>query len=100
MIDWWNIFTHSLWIVGLAAALAIASYSDWLAFTENEGFGSAVRRLAHSTSFACSMALASAGAGLGIAIWWKRVLWLLLATGFTALAARAWSSHRRDPQSE
>ncbi len=100
MIDWWSVFTHSLWIVGLSAALAIASYSDWLASTEGKGLSSAMRHLAHSTSFACSMALTSAGAGLGVTIWWKRVLWLLLAAGFTTLAARSWSSRRRDPQSE
>lgn len=100
MIDWWSVFTNSLWIVGLAAALAIMSCSDWLAFTEGRGLGSAARRLAHSTSLACSMALACVGAGLGVAAWWERVLWLLVAAGFAALAVRAWSSHRRDPQVE
>lgn len=100
MIDWWSVFTNSLWIVGLAAALAVLSYSDWLAFTNGKGLGSAARRLAHSTSFACSIALACVGAGLGVATWWERGLWLLVAAGFTALALRAWSSRRRDPQGE
>jgi len=100
MIDWWSVFTSSLWIVGLAAALAILSCNDWLAFTEGKGLGSAARHLAHSTSFACSMALACMGAGLGVATWWERGLWLLVASGFTALAVRAWFSRRRDPQGE
>ena len=51
MIDWWSVFTNSLWIVGLAAALAIVSFSDWLASTQGRSLNIALRRLASSCQF-------------------------------------------------
>ena len=100
MIDWWSVLTNSLWIVGLATALAVLSYSDWLASTEGRGLASTLRRLASSTSFVASMALVCVGTGLSVTLWWQRGLWLLLAISFAALGIRGWSCHRKDPQDE
>lgn len=100
MIDWWNVFTNSLWIVGLAAALAVLSYSDWLASTRGRGLRSALRRLARSRSFVASMALVCVGVGLGTTVWWQRGLWYLLAIGFAVLGVGVGSGRRKDPQGE
>jgi hypothetical protein len=98
MIDWWSVFTNSLWIVGLAAALAIVSYSDWLASTQDKSLNIALRRLAHIPGFFLSISLASVGAGLGATTWWERGLWLLVATGFAVLAVWSRSGSNKDMQ--
>ena len=98
MIDWWSVFTNSLWLVGLAAALAIVSYSDWLASAEGGSWRITSRRLAHSSGFFLSLALAAVGIGLGADVWWEHGLWLLFALGFGILALLAWSGRRKDQQ--
>jgi hypothetical protein len=95
MIDWWNIFTHSLWIAGLAAALAIFSHADWQASTKGHGLKSALKHVSQSPGFALAMALICLGAGLGVVRWWERMLWLALAVGALSLAGWQWFSQRK-----
>jgi hypothetical protein len=96
MIDWWSVFTNALWIGGVAAALAIVSYSDWLSSAGGASLGSTSRSIIHNSGFLCCIAVASAGAGLGSAVWWQRGLWFLLAAALSALTVRSWSDHRED----
>ena len=100
MIEWWSVFTNSLWIVGVAVALAIVSYSDWLSSTGGASAGSTSKSIVHNSGLLCCIALASAGAGLGSVVWWQRGLWFLLAAAFSALTVRSWSDHREDLQDE
>ena len=95
MIDWWNVFTNSLWIAGLAGALAIFGHADWQASTEGAGLSHALKQLSQRAEFALALALASVGAGLGVLRVWERALWLLLATGLAFLAFRLWFSRRK-----
>jgi CubicO group peptidase (beta-lactamase class C family) len=88
MIDWWSVFANSLWIGGVAAALAVLSYADWSAHNEGRDFHSTMRRLVSSSAFALSLALACAGGALSVSAGWQRWLWLLLAAGFSAQAVR------------
>jgi hypothetical protein len=94
MIDWWNVFTNSLWILGVAAALAIISQADWLASRESAGLRYVLQQLAQRPDFCLALAIGSLGASLGIVRVWERILWLLLATGFALLAFRFWLSRR------
>jgi hypothetical protein len=97
MIDWWSVVTNSLWIMGLASALAILSWADWLAAGEGGGLGDVVDYAVHSPGFALSIALIAVGASLSVATWWERIVWLLVAAGLATHAVRAWSRQRRDP---
>jgi hypothetical protein len=81
MIDWWNLFTNLLWIVGLACALVVFSFADWSASRRRHSIGFAVNQTVRTPLFLAGLALACLGAGLGVAVWWKAVLWLLLAAG-------------------
>jgi cytochrome bd-type quinol oxidase subunit 2 len=95
MIDWWNVFTNSLWILGVAAALAILSHADWLASREDAGLRHVLRRLAQRADLSLALAVASVGAGLGVVRLWERILWLLLASGLALFAFRLWLSRRK-----
>ena len=88
MIDWWNVLTHSLWIIGLAIELAVLSYKDWSSFRSGEGFGAALRRTVHNPIFLLGLVLACLGAGLGITVWWRRVLWFVLGAALVCIIAR------------
>jgi hypothetical protein len=94
MIDWWNVFTNSLWIIGLACALAVFSRADWLASAESAGLRHALKETARRAEFTLALALASVGAGLGVVRAWERALWLLLATALVLLAFRLWLGGR------
>jgi hypothetical protein len=95
MIDWWNVFTNSLWIIGLAQALAVFSYVDWQASTAGQSPGATVAWLTHNSGFVGGMALVCLGAGLGASPWWERVLWLLFAGSLVSLATWLWLGQRR-----
>jgi hypothetical protein len=98
MIDWWSVFINSLWLVGLAGALAILSYSDWLVSEEGRGLSTTFRRLVHNSGLFFSLALVCVGIGLGADVWWERGLWLLVTFGFSLLALRAWSRRWKEQQ--
>lgn len=95
MIDWGSVLTNGLWIVGLAAALAILSWASWLASREVKGLRATAKYLAHSPGLALSIALIAMGAALSVVTEWERIVWLLLAAGFSAHAIRTWQ--RKDP---
>jgi predicted MFS family arabinose efflux permease len=80
MIDWWNLLTHGLWILGLAGALAVLSHSDWVASQQPNS--KALTRALRNPLFSIGLALTCLGAGLGAHPGWERVAWFLLAIGF------------------
>ncbi len=79
MIDFWNLFTHSLWIVGAAIVVASWSWLDWRSAARGTGIRGTLARALWSPGMALGLALACLGAGLGVAPGWQRVAWLLLA---------------------
>lgn len=95
MIDWWNVFTHSLWIVGLATALAIWSHADWQAALGKKGMRETLRRVSDSPGFALALALICLGASLGVPRGWERLLWLLLVAASLTYAALLWFSQHK-----
>ncbi len=81
MIDWWNLLTHGLWILGLAGALAVLSHSDWVA-SQQLGSSKALALAMRNPLFSIGLTLTCLGAGLGAHPDWERVVWFLLAIGF------------------
>lgn len=91
MIDWYFVFTHSLWILGLSIALAALSYHDWLRKELNKP----LRRQLREPSFRLPANIGFFLAALGLALlrssrWWERALWVLIGClfGWRARTAR------------
>lgn len=99
MIDWYFVFTNSLWILGCAILLASFSWYDWVA-TESGRRRREVMKEAlpwqscRSGAFwlvALSQAIAQDRA------WWERSLWVLLTLWFSWELLELWWQHRRLP---
>ena len=97
MIDWWGVFTNSLWIAGLAMVLAIFGHADWRASAKGEGLRAVVKRVSQSQGFALGMALVCLGVGLGVSRLWECILWLLLAVSFSSQVGWIWLKRREEP---
>ncbi|HUF39298.1 MAG TPA: hypothetical protein VMN57_12305 [Anaerolineales bacterium] len=66
MIDWPNLFANALWILALAAALAVVSTAWWRASLENTRLRNALgRRNNHLALLGCLVLL---GIGLALAV--------------------------------
>ncbi len=83
-IDWWNVFTHSLWIVGLAVLLSKWSYADWRASAGDQRLRRVLHGLLCDPILYFGLALICLGAGLGVVSWWQRLLWFLLLAAVAA----------------
>lgn len=79
MIDLWNVFTHSLWIVGAAVVLATWSWLDWQGAARGAGIRGTAEAALRGSGVALGLALVCLGAGLGARPAWERIVWLLLA---------------------
>ena len=99
MIDWWNVLTHALWIVGLAVALAALSYTDWTSSRAGEGFVSTLKHVVQDPVFLLGLVLACLGAGLSVAVWWRRVLWFALGAALVISLVRVHLSRQEDAPS-
>ena len=101
LIDWWNVFFNSLWILGLAIVLAAFSYHDWLARETGRRWREVFKEPSWKLWFAVGMFLTCAGFGLGVAArWWERGLWALFAGSFgwqTVQAILAMTRERPSP---
>ena len=83
MIDWYLVFTSSLWIFGLSIVLAAFSYHHWLAGETRGRLREQFREPSWIMSFSAGMVLVGAGFGLSEgARWWERVVWLIIAGAF------------------
>jgi hypothetical protein len=92
MIDWYFVFTHSLWILGLSIALAACSYHDWL----RKVLSRPLRQQLREPSFRFPLNIgfllvAVAFTLLESSRWWARALWFLLACSF---GWSAWTTGR------
>ncbi len=93
MIDWYSLFSTSLWISGLAIVLATISYAWYEAATTQNKLRLVLSLPSFELTNTSGLALFSLGmlARVGIA-WWESVLWSLLAIAF---GVQAWSAQRR-----
>jgi len=96
VIDWRNVSINSLWIAGLAMALAILSYADWQASVHGGGW----RGMSRNPGFFVGLTLVCVGAGLGVSGWVERLLWFLLAAGTGSRAGWIWFRQWRNSRGE
>ena len=95
MIDWYFVFTHALWILGLSIWLAAFSYHNW----RRRELGIPLRRELRARSFRVSsnagLVLAAAGFMLLESnLWWERAVWFFVAGLF------GWQAWQPGPTSD
>jgi hypothetical protein len=84
MIDWFGLLSNSLWVLGLAIALAAFSYISWQASTQNERTLSLLKTPGSLTAFSiagllfCAGLAATSDAILEIVIWGVLVVLFLI----------------------
>ena len=83
MIDWYFVFTNSLWVFGGSVALAAFSYQNWLRKKLDRPLRQQLRecsfRLLANVGF---LLVAVAFTVLESSYWWERLLWLALGCVF------------------
>jgi hypothetical protein len=84
MIDWLNLFSNSLWILGLALALATLSYASWEASLHKEKFRSRLNRAPIQAALSLAGVLFCAGLAATSDSTLEIVLWAALAAAFAA----------------
>jgi hypothetical protein len=82
MIDWPNLFFNALWIVGLAIALAAASYASWEASIYKDRLSARLRRTAILGALNLAGLLFALGLAGSSGRLFEKLLWLLLAAIF------------------
>jgi len=92
MIDWYVVFSHSLWILGVSVVLAALSYHDWL----RRELSRPLRQQLREPSFRLPSNAGFLLVALGFMLlpgsrWWARALWFLLAWSF---GWSAWTAGR------
>ena len=90
MIDWWFFFHNSLWLVGLAVALAAFSMASYQAREEKVRLRQKFSEPALQLPFNLGLALFCLGLLFGGQIWWEQALWGLLAVLFLGQVVRLW----------
>ncbi len=82
MIDWANLLFNTFWIVALALALAIVSWSSWQASVNKTGLRSELNRAGPQRGLYLAGFLFSLGLALTSSIVYEQVIWFLFATYF------------------
>ncbi|HZY43984.1 MAG TPA: hypothetical protein VFF70_04465 [Anaerolineae bacterium] len=78
-IDWGEIFSNALWILGCAIALAAFSYADWRADQEHEKLRAQFARPKFRLAFGLSLVLI----GLGLAASSNSIITLIVWLSLT-----------------
>ena len=82
MINWYNLFSNSLWILALSLLLAILSYSRWEARQRGERLEDRLDRPQRIILLNIAGSLFCLGLAATSHRWWEIVVWLLLFTLF------------------
>jgi hypothetical protein len=83
MIDWYSVFTNSLWILGLSIILAAFSWQRWEAGERGRRLAEQFREPAWEIALASGLVLVSLGLLLAESTpWWERAAWALLGGAF------------------
>jgi hypothetical protein len=83
MVDWYFVFTHGLWILGLAMWLAAFSYHNW----RRTELRIPLRRELRESSFRVPSNAGLLLAAVGFMLlesgrWWERAAWFIVACLF------------------
>ncbi|HSR32018.1 MAG TPA: hypothetical protein VLY63_15750 [Anaerolineae bacterium] len=83
MIDWWGVIHNSLWVTGLALALAVLSMVHYEARVDRVRLRKKLSERRFQLPFTVGMVLLCLGLLLSSRQWWQIIIWGLL----TALSA-------------
>ena len=83
MIDWYSLLMNALWIFACALALATVSYANWQASAMKEKFRVILGKSGIQVALNSAGLLFCIGLAGTSEVLWQRVLWILLAAGFT-----------------
>jgi hypothetical protein len=84
MIDWMGLAANSLWILGLAVALAALSYASWQAWQNKEKLRLRLASRGAQLAFNLAGVLFCAGLAAASQSWWQILLWAILGLLFLA----------------
>jgi len=102
MINWFSVFANSLWILGLALALATFSYANWQASVLGEKTITQLKRPGYLISFNIAVLLFCAGMAatsdttLEIVVWSILGLMFLVQMVFALRQQRGKTTETRD----
>lgn len=82
MIDIWGVVANGPWVVGLAVLLATLSWAHWAAGVEDVRFRETLGRTEVRRIMDVGLALFCAGLAATSDVWWRQVLWGLLAAAW------------------
>ncbi len=97
MIDWINLASNALWILGLALGLAALSYASWAASLQAVPLRRQLQQLPYQRLFALAGALFCLGLAATAAAAWETVVWALLALAFLVQLALTWRPAPQEP---
>ena len=86
MIDWWWLFTNTLWVLGAAILLAAVSYAMWEASWKQISWRARLGQPGYQAVIHAALLLVSLGAGANESRRWLQAAWLGLALAFVVLA--------------
>ena len=93
MIDWWDVFSNTIWISGGALALAVFSYARWQASIDHQRLRQALGQSAVQAALNVAGALFSLGLAATAHSPLEVIVWLILA----GLFIFQWLRNRRAP---
>lgn len=94
MINWYNLFANSLWILALSLALGVISYTRWEAVQTGERLRDRLNHPARSLPLNLAGALFCVGLAATSQRWWEIGLWLLLFVLFMVQGWGLWKALR------
>ena len=98
MINWYGLFTNSLWMIGAALLLASLSWSLYAAALARKRWRALWEAPGFTLGSSAGMALIMLGLGLQRRTpLWQSAIWLLLALAFGLMAWLAWRERRGLP---
>jgi presenilin-like A22 family membrane protease len=95
MIDWIDLASNALWILGLAVALATLSFASWQASLYHEKLRARLRQPAIQIPLNLAGVLFCAGLAATSGRFFEIVLWIVLGIAFAVqVAVAVWQSRR------
>ncbi len=81
MVNLWDIFFNSLWILGLAVLLGVWSYARYSAHVTGVRVRDKLNILKYALVLNCGLLLFLAGMALTEDRWYAKILWILVGIG-------------------
>ena len=95
MIDWLEVFSNAIWIVGCALALAVISYANWAAGVRGEKMRVALGRPRVKATLGLAGTLFCLGLAATSRTILEIVIWLALTVLFGIQTIKDWREFRR-----